>query len=385
MFLTKNTPPPTVSDLVLIGGGHAHVHVIKMLGMSPFRQILWQQGIRVTCITKDVHTPYSGMLPGFVAGHYTYDEIHLDLNQLCRFSNITLIHASCIEILPNKKINFVSGGGGFCKTNDGRPPLRYDCLSIDVGSAPSATSQSFMDHPHVIPVKPISNFASYYQSLMSRITKLVQDNKNQQTTTKHTIAIVGGGAGGLELALSVQYMLEEVIAATVATTTKSQLPTTTKMEEIEVGTSTEVPIQPLELKTLILTRGQSLLKAHNRMVQRKVRQVLEERNITVQLGAEVIAVKEHDGTGQALLILKNQNDAEAAIRVDDCLWCTSAGAPSWLSTHTPFPTDAGGFVEVDDTYQVIDYPGVFAAGDCCHNVNHPRPKGRVYVRNYRGI
>jgi NADH dehydrogenase FAD-containing subunit len=127
-------------------------------------------------------------------------------------------------------------------------------------------------------------------------------------------------------------------------------------------------------------------------VQRKVRQVLEERNISVQLGAEVIGVKQDHQeveTGQAVLILKNSNNdnnqEEAIIRVDDCLWCTSAGAHSWLSTHTPFPTDAGGFVKVDDTYQVFDFPGVFAAGDCCHNVYHPRPKGKAYIRSCREI
>ena len=54
----NSSPPPIVSDLVLIGGGHAHVHVLKMLGMAPYRQILKENGIRVTLVAKDVHTPY---------------------------------------------------------------------------------------------------------------------------------------------------------------------------------------------------------------------------------------------------------------------------------------------------------------------------------------
>ena len=91
-------PPPTQFDLVLIGGGHAHVHVLKMLGMPGNRRWLIEHGVQVTMIARDLHTPYSGQLPGFVAGHYTYDEIHLDVAKLCRFSNTRLIHAEANEI-----------------------------------------------------------------------------------------------------------------------------------------------------------------------------------------------------------------------------------------------------------------------------------------------
>ena len=75
---------PVVTDLVLVGGGHAHVHVLRILGMQPM------PGVRLTLITRDVETPYSGMLPGHVAGVYSRREAHIDLNKLARVAKARL-------------------------------------------------------------------------------------------------------------------------------------------------------------------------------------------------------------------------------------------------------------------------------------------------------
>ncbi|MEO5614381.1 MAG: bifunctional NADH dehydrogenase FAD-containing subunit/selenide, water dikinase SelD, partial [Cypionkella sp.] len=76
---------PIVKDLVLVGGGHAHALVARMWAMNPL------PGVRLTLINPDPAAPYTGMLPGLIAGHYARDEIMIDLVRLARFAGARLI------------------------------------------------------------------------------------------------------------------------------------------------------------------------------------------------------------------------------------------------------------------------------------------------------
>src|SRR5262245_55623155 len=111
---------PIVRNLVLVGGGHAHVHVLKNFGMRPV------PGTRLTLVTRDVETPYSGMVPGFVAGHYGYEECHIDLHRLARFAGARLIHDQAVGIDRDARRVLLKQSA----------PVSYDVLSIDIGAEP---------------------------------------------------------------------------------------------------------------------------------------------------------------------------------------------------------------------------------------------------------
>ena len=177
-------PLPTIKDLVLIGGGHSHVFVLKKFGMKP------EPGVKLTLITRDIMTPYSGMLPGHVAGHYTYEECHVDLRPLSKFADARFIHAEANGIdTVEKKI--------YIKTSDGipRPPISYDVLSIDIGISPTKIS-SRMDmgqesnntkytySSSITPVKPINTFSSRWNNITKRVTT---------SNVAANIVVVGGG------------------------------------------------------------------------------------------------------------------------------------------------------------------------------------------------
>lgn len=137
-----------MKDLVLIGGGHSHVHVLFMLGMQPIK------GVQITMITRDIETPYSGMLPGHVAGFYTREECHLDLDRLAVFANVRVVQGEAVKVDRVTKQVFLKGD---------RPPIPYDVLSINIGSAPhvSAKKQGEGLNMHVVPVKvKLSEFCS---------------------------------------------------------------------------------------------------------------------------------------------------------------------------------------------------------------------------------
>jgi selenide, water dikinase len=295
-------------DLVLVGGGHAHVHVLKSFGMRPIA------GVRVTLVAREVVTPYSGMLPGWVAGHYAFDECHIDLGRLARFAGARLIRDEAIG-LDLAKRHVISRA---------HPPIRYDLLSLDIGSTPRAHDVPGAAE-NTVAVKPIAQFAARWETLLARARQL----------PGLCLAIVGGGAAGAELALCAQYRLA---ASGVA---------------------------PLEV-TLVTRDG--LAPSHNRRVRRLFARIFAERGIMVTTGSAVVRVE------PGLLVCADGR----GIAFDEALWVTDAGAAPWLA-GTGLPLTADGFIAVDETLRSPADARIFAAGDVATMTAHPREKAGVYA------
>ncbi|QYU67214.1 FAD-dependent oxidoreductase [Leptolyngbya sp. 15MV] len=148
----RMTATPVVKDVVLVGAGHAHVAVLRNFGMKPL------PGVRLTLITREVDTPYSGMLPGHVAGHYTADEIHIDTGPLARLAGARLYQDEAIGLdVANRRV--------ICRD---RPPVPYDLVSLDIGSRPN-TADVPGAAEHALPVKPIDGFLPRFAVLHARV------------------------------------------------------------------------------------------------------------------------------------------------------------------------------------------------------------------------
>ena len=307
---------PVLRDIVLVGGGHSHVGVLKRFGMQP------APGIRLTVICRDTHTPYSGMLPGYIAGHYSYDEVHIDLSRLARFAGARFFRDEALGLDR-------AAGKILCRN---RPPVPYDFLSINIGSAPQMSNVPGATE-HAVPVKPINGFNARWQLLLERV-------REHAGTTR--IAVVGGGAGGVELTLAMQYRLRNELRA--------------------AGRN------PDELSFHLLTSDPVILPTHNASVRRAFERVLDERGVEVHCNAEV------DRVSAARL----QTAGGETVGADEMVWVTRAGGAPWLR-ETGLALDADGFIQVTDTLQTVTDPKVFAAGDIASMINHPLEKAGVFA------
>ena len=321
------SPQPIAQDLVLIGGGHSHAIALKKFGMNPI------SGVKLTLIADVMHTPYSGMLPGYVAGLYGFDDCHIDLRPLAQFAQARLIHDRAVGLdLAQNRVLLAN-----------RPPIAFDLLSIDIGSTP-AVSDIPGAKDHAIPVKPISQFLHYWDQLVADIS----ENREQPIC----LAIVGGGAGGVELAFSVQAHLNRLYRVAQSST------------------------QPPTLELHLFHRGDRLLPERSKGVSQQVEKILRDRGVQIHLGESVKAIEAAPNRTLDQKLVCCASGLQ--VLCDRIFWVTQAAADPWLK-QSGLATDPKGFVQVNETLRSVSHPQVFAAGDVATMVNHPRPKAGVFA------
>ena len=312
--MTGGTGTPVLKDLVLIGGGHSHAIVLRRFGMRPM------PGVRITLIARDLHAPYSGMLPGLIAGHYDYDEAHIDLGPLTRFAGARLFHDSATGLdLAGRRV--------LCRA---RPPVPYDVLSIDIGITPALDVAGAAEH--AVPVKPIGSLVARWEQLKARVCA---------SPTPLRLAIVGAGAAGVELTLAIQHALRALAAD-----------------------GARFPEPAFHL----LSAAGHVLPTHGRGARARFARVLRERGVNVHLGRRAVRVE----AGRVVV------DGGAAVEVDEVIWATAAAAQRWPG-ESGLEVDEHGCIRVAPTLEAASHPGVFAAGDVAAVVGHPREKAGVFA------
>jgi selenide, water dikinase len=287
-------------DLVLVGGGHAHVHVLQSFGKRPV------PGVQVTLVARDVRTPYSGMLPGFVAGHYGFDDCHIDLARLANRTAANLVHAEAVGLDRIGRLVLLKD----------KSPLSYDVLSLDVGASPDLGAIPGAAE-HAAPVKPIAEFGQRWLAFLD------------EAREPQRIVVIGGGAGGVELALAIAHRR---VARSVTIATRDEV-----------------------------------LAGHAAAAQRKMRGILARRRIRL---IERNAARSIEA-GRVALASEEDLPADAVFVV------TEASAPRWLA-DTGLTLDSKGFVALAATLRTSD-PAIFGAGDCATVLKHPRPKSGVFA------
>lgn len=279
-----------MKHLVLAGAGHAHLETLQNI-----RSFL-NDGIRVSVVSPAEYHYYSGMGPGMLGGFYAPDRIRFAVKKQVEKQGGHFLLDNVIGLNPQKKILFLQSG----------EVLQYDLLSFNTGS--SIHLPVIRKSLHVYPVKPIEG--------LTRAKIAIESLAGKQAIT---VAVVGGGPAGVEIAGNVAHLLA----------------------------STKYPYQ------IHLYAGRMLLAGFSSFVQKQTRKILERKGVYIVEGSHLLSIEENtlhfDDTTQQ--------------HADCTILCTGVHPDSFFR-EAGLPTgDDGGFF-VNSALQCIEYPEIFGGGDC---------------------
>jgi selenide,water dikinase len=294
--------------LVLVGGGHAHLHVLRQIARQPIADT------EVVLVSPGDSHYYAGMVPGYVQGQYESDALRFDLAALARCAGARLVRATAdrVDVAQRAVVT-------------GDESLPFDLCSLDVGSDAEGGRVPGM-REHAITLHPISHAVE----LRARVDGLVA------SAALPLVVVVGGGAGGAEIAFAIQRRLRAAPHG---------------------GTVT------------IVERGREVLGDFAPKVRQLVHRLLRERGIGLVFGSRVTGVS---ATAVTL-------DAGAMMPADLVVWMAGAAAPAVLA-GSDVPKDDEGYLLVDRTLRAVDGAPVWGAGDCITIRDRPGvPKAEVYA------
>lgn len=309
------SPRPRV---VLVGGGHAHVQVLRRMMMRP-----WPEA-QVTVVLDTPVAVYSGMVPGFVARQYRRSELEIDVVPLARLAGAEVVLSAATGVDPAARRIAL----------EGRAPLSYDFVSFDIGSTVRG-----LDLPgiraHATATRPIARLVREVDGISRRFLAHADERPFE-------VVVAGGGAGGVELAFTVR---ERLLA-----------------EAAEAGLERS-------LRVTLLHGLEELLPGFPASLAGRVHRHAEERGIEVRTDVRVVGAE----PGRAFL---EGGEARAA---DALLWAVGAASRD-LFHDSGLPLDGRGFVLVRSTLQTAGDDRIFAVGDCATLADWPRtPKAGVYA------
>lgn len=296
--------------LVLLGGGHSHLEVLRSFGRAPL------PGTELVLINPGEQALYSGMLPGFVAGHYRWEDCVFDLPRLAAYAGARFMAATASGIDPGRRE---------VRCEDGSV-TGYDILSIDIGSA-ALTGAVPGAAEHAFPLKP-------FTGVRERLRELIESVAARPGELR--IAVVGAGAGGVEICLALEYQMRTAYGRGAV--------------------------------RLELVCDREILPGHNSDVRNRVMRILRDRQIEVRCGSPVAEV--HPGW----LILTDGN----RIETDRVVWATGAAPAPWLR-KTGLALEERGFLQVNARLQSTSHPQVFAAGDVACIEGNDLPRAGVHA------
>jgi selenide,water dikinase len=294
--------------LLLAGGGHGHIEVLRQFARVP------EPGVEIVLVSPESALLYSGMLPGVVAGHYSIGEAQIALPPLAARARARFVHDRVVALDLDARVASCADGV--------REP--FDILSLDVGAAPDRALTG--DADRVQPVRPLT-------ALLDAWERMQVDAAARRA---RTIAVIGGGAGGVELLLAMHHRLAQTLG----------------LRAPRFALVTDLP---------------HLLPDHPPGVQRRAEALIAAR-ADLHLGSAAVAIVP-DGAA-----LANGTHVSA----DRIVMATGAAAPAWLA-DSGLACDAKGFVRIGSNLQSTSHSFVFAVGDCATPSERSLPKSGVYA------